>query len=877
MDKVVINRQGDSYPYDTLVPALIQSVLSSYKELWTHLEQKNGLNTFDHWQINKHFSWLRYSIREGDNRHLFDAGDGSLGLATSSIRKKRGLPLRVREAFEAQGFPAGEKKDLLEFAQEGPTRISRLVIRAFDAFTLKVFLSSKSTVASDSKKNEKSVFLTSPLSVVFDFLIDPAVPNTQAYALVAIRNHLFFQFETSIFEQRSNTKLLLSASSIDTAVTHIWTSIRPRFNSKGMDKLPAAAKTVDGLVRHYLAARNLLVLHFKSKQSCFDYLSQDLISKQSLEKSPGAVSEFEYEFSKPPALEKLPETGQLVNELIGLPIPIRGGDILFRGGLKFSERRGLVMAIHGGPGSGKTSLALALATSLIPLGVEVSYLTAEETEQDLISRINSLIPDEIKRLSFFPKKITDHIAFKKFSFSKELDPIADLESKIEQIVKWINDQETASVEGKQIRGGTVQKPCRYVVVLDGLHDFFAVHNNNDASTRNDKNSISQLYRLVEQLKSVKALVILTAGSSWSGDSVLDYLVDVAIRVSHEHVDEFIKRPDRRLTLSKARHQLCSGGTHGFQIAGSKGVRFSPQISYMLDKRSIWKTRLPNQSRIKTILLASDVEGTKATNQNAPYIFDGSHVFLNGQGSGGKAALALKLALAPIFNLENGHVGARIPKEERVLIVSFLYPSEYYEHLAQRLKGRDTLQSANSVPNRSRIEVIHLYPGHLKPNDLYNRIDWKLEAADLEGDPFTGVIVDGIHNVFIQFPEIERYGLFWPQIFNMLRTREVMTIITHTTLLIPDASDPSRTTRIDDNRSEPLRHALVQKTDFQIEIDPYIGEDDQRQSSFLVSSDVASSIKIFSLRTLSAIGQPIPRGRVYWDRESLKISHNNNGR
>jgi hypothetical protein len=331
--------------------------------------------------------------------------------------------------------------------------------------------------------------------------------------------------------------------------------------------------------------------------------------------------------------------------------------------------------------------------------------------------------------------------------------------------------------------------------------------------------------------------------------------------------------------------LCSSGTHGLQISGSKGLRFSPQINYQLVRRSIWKVAIPNEIIFKKVLqkvishenfgLLDNGNSTNLSelimpneSVHAPKIFCDSHVFINGQGSGGKAALALKVAMAPSF--DKNIPTSSINRTERILVVSFLYPKEYYEDIFVRLKriivqeyGTSSFSGKRWKPN-FRMEVIHFYPGHLKPNDLYNRIEWELNSAELYGDPYTCVIIDGIHNIFLQFPEIEKYKLFWPQLFNSLRSRSIMIITTHTTLSVPRAFEgenmATHLQSVDDNRSEPLRHALVQKSDFLFEVDPVPANKDIYIKNGLTS--------LFAIRTMSTIGQPIPKGHILWSRENF---------
>lgn len=64
--------------------------------------------------------------------------------------------------------------------------------------------------------------------------------------------------------------------------------------------------------------------------------------------------------------------------------------------------------------------------------------------------------------------------------------------------------------------------------------------------------------------------------------------------------------------------------------------------------------------------------------------------------------------------------------------------------------------------------------------------------------------------------------------------------------------------VDDNRSGPLRHALVNQTDFRIEVDPASeGRPPEDQHAFVVEIH-------------SAIGQSLPSAfdKLYWSRERL---------
>lgn len=860
-----------TFPYHNIVGDLVASTMRAQAILVSAHLKRAAISSL-HGQINKQFAWLALEFPIGKNRHFFDAPEPPLNpLRVGGLRNDKNLDkdvkrvvirrLKLRRApdDDTDGVKL-DPEEVAKYWQQNPTRISSLVMVAFEE---------------DMRSQGKGhLSIRSPLAIVYDFLAAPDTAGSTAYSLLALRNYLFSELKTVPRIYAADPGFCVQ--DVESELSSIRTSLRYRYESRGADKLPVGSRS-GAVVRHFLAMKGVLRLFFSSVSKCESYLRDGQFIKSVTTNDP-----YPFEFEKSPRLEKLPEVGEIVNELFGLPLPIRGADTVFRGGLKFSSHGGLVMAVHGGPGCGKTSLALSFGAYLAPFGIRTLFISGEEEPDDLHARLHSLVPEGIRRLDFFDQSLKDAFTFCK-TRRRDESLLKDINTALAELkeTKLVDNSKLHDKESFYIR-----KPCRAIVVLDGLHDFLADKTKEPGSDPCVSKQLDDLYSLIESAKDSGALVILTSGDNWTNHTMLDYLVDVAIQLTYVSMDQYGAKPDRRFRLMKTRHQLCAAGTHGFQITGSKGMRLSPQINYQLDRRSIWKVAVPNEAMFKTVLQrVTDYEGFWARHKkskaklsrlmakesvHAPRIFSDSHVFINGQGSGGKAALALKIALAPSFTVKNRSV-IRSNKTEKVLVVSFLYPKEYYEDIFDRLKKvidqeySDTAISEKKWQTNPRMEVIHFYPGHLRPNDLYNRIELELTSAELYGDPYTSVIIDGIHNVFLQFPEIEAYRLLWPQIYNSLRSRAMMIITTHTTLSVPRAFQGeigvAPLPPVDDNRSEPLRHALVQKSDFQFEVDPV----PPNKSPYKDHEGLSS---LFAVRTMSAIGQPIPNGHVLWSREAF---------
>lgn len=885
-------------PYHEILNDLIASTMRAQGELVGSCSTRKAITDFPDARINRHFSWLALTYAVGWNRHLFEGGN-NFPLRTQALRAKKQLHAKAKAILDQRCslplVPSEEFDDNLvqacvDLVQPRATRISSLIKLVFQQTLVAEadeFLENDNVTEAPkeskthAERSPRKPLLISPLLIVYDYLTIPEIPGSRAYVLLALRNYLFESFGIvpaglgAIPEKDT-----FSPRQVEEAHSRVWTSLRPRHYSGGEDKLPRQGKhAIDGLLRQFLALKGVLWFRFANIDQCLQYCNAGVFHAKQVESAAE-----KYELNRSLYLEHLPDSGEIINELWGVPIPVRGGDTIFRGGLKFSTRQGLVVAVHGGPGTGKTSLALALGAYLAPLQIDTLFLTGEEVREDLLIRVEGLVPAEFRRLTFYPKKASDWLTIESIRPHQgggEEPILASIEAAFDVL--------RSALAVTSPDNGGVPKPCRAIIVLDGLHDIFFPRGHASDSGQQGKTSQANLLRsFIDKCRELRALVILTTSQEWAGDAALDYLVDVSLHLSYASNLQSSAKPDRQLLLSKARHQLCAIGTHGIQIAGAKGLRFSPGIIYQLDRMSIWKTRLPEERIVKNVirrtLSAQDAVKMNSrqkgkgwwpepkdfySNRWSVYLYEGANIFVNGQGSGGKAALALKLAISPSFHVGVADEGTWpiVEVSQKILIISFLYPDTYYKRIMGQLI--DLREAEYGLPThelKPKLHVMHLYPGDYKPRDLFNKIEWELEAAELYGEPYNCAIIDGIHNVFIQFPEIVKQGLFWPQLYTSLRARSLTIITTHTTLTAPYGPD-GKEYKIDDDRSEPLRHALVQKTDFQIEVDPIT-----RSQVLSKSQSKTETGKFepnnFTLKVLSSINQPIPEGNVFWSRENL---------
>ena len=174
---------------------------------------------------------------------------------------------------------------------------------------------------------------------------------------------------------------------------------------------------------------------------------------------------------------------------------------------------------------------------------------------------------------------------------------------------------------------------------------------------------------------------------------------------------------------------------------------------------------------------------------------------------------------------------------------------------RRRRGNGIWWPDSSVPP----DVVSLYPGAITPEDFLAIVEAKLVAAEFRGLAYTGVLIDGIHNVFVQYPSLESDTAFWPQLYSLLRRRGVTVVTTHMDFSLRDHEASGRGFELDfehaQRKSAPLLSALVSAADYVFEVtaDHYAnGQTDHR------------------LYPRTALGEDPPLGYVTWDRAQLRL-------
>lgn len=244
--------------------------------------------------------------------------------------------------------------------------------------------------------------------------------------------------------------------------------------------------------------------------------------------------------------------------------------------------------------------------------------------------------------------------------------------------------------------------------------------------------------------------------------------------------------------------------------------------------------------------------------------------ITGKGSGGKSGFALKLLTMPMLSDEeevrpelelSGEKTNVFKIDRRILVISFLYESSYYDELLSLIVKRRRFDTSTAKPEpKILLDVMSFYPGFLPPEVFVGKIVQKLHEAILDGFPFDAVLIDGLHNVFLQFPKLQDALMVWPILLEILRIVGVTVVTTHTHFDVfgmGQGTQIATDVEMANRRVAPLLQALINSADYYIDISP------QGHRAF-------DEGKLFKIEIVNAIGQDVAPSKLSWDRAKLYV-------
>jgi hypothetical protein len=174
-----------------------------------------------------------------------------------------------------------------------------------------------------------------------------------------------------------------------------------------------------------------------------------------------------------------------------------------------------------------------------------------------------------------------------------------------------------------------------------------------------------------------------------------------------------------------------------------------------------------------------------------------------------------------------------------------------------------------------MSVIYLSPGFLLAEDLYSKLGRKLEEGNLEGRPFTSVVVDGLHNLALQFPGAGESRNLLPIIYGTLSRSNVTLITTFTTLSL-DTSEVDGSGDLMEGAvfrlrvHLPLLHTLVQASDYVFEVFRADRGRLPAKSNGLGLETPVDRGATYLVSVQSAVSRDPPISVIGWNRQTLEF-------
>jgi KaiC/GvpD/RAD55 family RecA-like ATPase len=712
------------------------------------------------------------------------------------------------------------------------------------------------------KRNRPKQYLFSPLFLLRQMLNSPSYAGSDAYAHVVVRAEVFaasVAFAKKIRRPANNSIGAAAAVKTFIAFASVAASLQKMNSDYRNDDTFYPSSPTDFIVAHMLAARGLAVLTFAPGDGSYrrDHRNEKpLIGRDTFLRGESLMpANGMYEFRVLDDVGRLPSAAELINELDGVPLPIPGADAVFARGIRTTASRGVVGRISGQSGAGKTSVALSIAAALAPLGATTLYLSCEEEPVDLQHRIATLTPPFVSRTHTFPSDISDWFHAVYLSLP---EPAANRKAASDFINDMIEIYRTSGISpSEDAPPGAVP----LLVVFDGVHEIIQ-HNT-------DVDQVVVIRNLIERFRDLGAFVlILTAETDDPALRELDYSVDFVIRLTHAPPNDASEEPLRYFILHKTRLQYSRHGSHILHISKRDGVRIYPQLTSQLDTFAHLRWKPLNQARWFDFLQT----GLYAEQKTRPLvrIFERSQVLISGRGSTGKASFALKLLMKQLIprqtqgrtlfaeQTDSGNKPFKDPR--RLLVISFLYDGQYYLNLAKSLAETLILDSSSrEAPPSIAIDVLSLYPGYLAPEVLVQKIVERIERRSLDGSPYSGVLIDGLHNVFLQFPRLQSVPMIWPILFQILRVVGTTVVTTHTHFELRGMGlgghfRADLETAI--QRVGPLLQTLVHSADFYLDIS--------------LPMDRTDGPALYTIDVVAAISQDPQSAGYLWNRENRVV-------
>lgn len=801
----------------------------------------------NHAEINSEFSFLS-SIRA-------DSTDGFLTRG-SDVRKYDGLVV-------GSGPDVSTKQ----------TRISKIISKYLSDSAPKTSLRESRIDGIKNQKDSKFKNVTasttshfvSPYAIALQIMTDPDAIETREIVRFFNKLRLMKIHEISIDLQ----ELKLSESHVSFAdLDGLYKTLQRYVHGRDNYSKPSDSKS--SFLLEFTASlgyltQRLPISNFQIKGKSKEEVSADITSRSNIY-FQGNLAKFKKEilskgeFRINSKYVELPSLAEISNRVFGIPVALSGFTDLLKGGLKQGAGEGTVSLIRGGAGTGKTTLAISMQRAVEALGIPSVFVTSEETIAAIRARRESALSLSQKMHSQFSQQSKLHKIIRapsgnlrepaEVDFEHGLVPSSPLFAVLDGIIDGLSDKP------EWPHGAT--DFTKLFVVFDGVHNFLR-----DDSERDD---YQLLKSFVERCRDTGVQILLTSSKDWMVDEGFEYLVDNYFTLTSEIIEEPVPHFDRKFQIIKTRHQGSMAGNHRMTIGDEGELQFQPNFSELLKRQSRRALVDPANSQHSLPFVEFEKERYYSAKQTFNDLqglkhFQNSSSLIYGIGSSSKADLAFRLLATPDVPEK--------PRTKKVLVVSFLASRKYYDSCASR--HNRWLEKRGFENERLEVECMFFAPGMISADEVYFQISSKLEFSETTLNEYDGVLIDGIHNVFVQFPMLMGKPELWTALTGLFRRSALNFVLTYSDFDIAPAT-LLEGGNYGSERATPLMVALTQSLDYGFNIIPRYLAQRERQKRKNEQSAFVYAPGAFELSCFIAHGQQISGDSfLVWDKEKRSLN------
>lgn len=788
------------------------------------------LQSVDHEGINREFAFLK-SIRNA---------------RTNTFMTKQNLRAGYHSLF------VGKTTE----TQKTATRISRIV----SSFLADCLASRTHTKRAKAPDDVFSIRLNSPYSVLIKILTDPEAVETQEIVR--------FLTKIALMEKHGANINLSSARSdhVENEVTfsdldQFYTTLEKYIQTRDARKPIGAAQRY---LSELFAAYGMLSVRIELDPAKIP--GANGLTNQTLREFEEYLAE-RSEYRRAEGLVALPSIAELANIAFGIPIAISGFNDLISGGLRQGAGEGTVTLLRGGAGSGKTTLSISIQRVVEALGIPTVFLSSEESRSALLARRQSVLNLSQKSHSRF---LSESAPFTIIDTVSEKEDPSSSGSGITDLVQAVADR----LEGKERGPNKAGQFARLFLVIDGIHNYIL-----------DEHK-AEIRRLIAVCRQTNTHVLITSSDEWAHSQGVEYFVDNYFSLSTRVTRDPMPHVERGISILKTRHQSSLIGDHFMRFQDEGDLLFTPNFSELLKAHSRHVVLGPDRETYSKPF-AVEVSSHSASQLNKRMLdlehYDRSVTLVYGRGSASKTSLCLRLLASPNVQGKNS--------TKRILVVSFLSPDSYYQQKKRNFINRlgETLRASlarqqkismdlvsserleESFPrwNDIEVETLSFTPGMITAEEVYSAVASRIANFDVGSVRFSGILFDGLHNVFVQFPLLEKHSELWSALVNLVRRVGIKTVATFTDFEVWGARTLT-TVDYENVRAKPLLVALSQSIDYGFGLVPISQVGDSREKIDQGDLFRRSDPGHFVLSSFMAHSQASPTDYLIWDRTTETI-------